>query len=301
MDFSELLEEFRSRQTLLVDTQTKSMVLLGTIRGDQAIVSLEKTAFTDSAESSAVRLSDMLIDSKLIDHNDIYYWSWGLLAQDLASSASTKVNLIYPATEKHIQKYQTQKLHMIEETREIYLEKVAPFFETQKGARIQWVYNIIFHGKESESFIYNDPDTKNGFVLLPDMKWDKRTMSALYLVAIVRRTDIASVRDLTGAHIEYLEDILAKIRAATCVNYEIRPDELRIFVHYQPSYYHFHIHVVNIAHPGLGGGFNAGKAILLDDIIDNLKLDSRYYQKKTLHYQLGEMHPLWKILNNSSN
>lgn len=40
---------------------------------------------------------------------------------------------------------------------------------------------------------------------------------------------------------------------------------LRLFVHYPPSYWHFHVHFVHVdlASPGVA----AGKAILLDDVI----------------------------------
>lgn len=299
MDCNALLNEFQIVKVLLVDTQTKSLVLLGKINSQDAIVTFEKTAFSASLENNAqFKLQSILESTKLINHNDIYFWSMGLLVQDLDVAPGTKVNLIYPATEKHIRKYETQKLHMVRESAEMYEQKVAPFVETQKGDRIQWVYNIIFKDKESESFVHNNTDPQNGFVLLPDMKWDQKTMNALYLVAIVRRTDISSVRDLNSSHIEYLEGILNKIKEATCEAFVMEEDELRVFVHYQPSYYHFHIHVVNVAHPGLGSGLNVGKAILLDDIIDNLKLCSDYYQRKTLTYHLGELHPLWEILKN---
>lgn len=45
------------------------------------------------------------------------------------------------------------------------------------------------------------------------------------------------------------------------------PNQLRIYVHYQPSYYHFHVH---FCHTGLGAnspGAAVGKAHLLDDIL----------------------------------
>lgn len=297
MDIAELLDSFVAERTLKVDPQIKSLVLLGKIHGQNAIASLEKSSFQASTcESQPPQLNDLLTNVKLINCNDVYYWSAGMVSQDLLNAPGLKLNLIYPATEKHIRKYETQSHHMIRESPQMYTEKVLPFIETQKGDRIQWVYNILFHGKEAESIVYNDADPENGFVLLPDMKWDQKTMSSLYLCAIVRRTDLSSVRDLNGSHIEYLENIVAKIRAATCGAYDIAADELRIFVHYQPSYYHFHIHVVNIAHAGLGGGFNVGKAILIDDVIENLKMMSDYYQARTLTYQLGEMHPLWEIL-----
>lgn len=67
-----------------------------------------------------------------------------------------------------------------------------------------------------------------------------------------------------------------------------------MFVHYQPSYYHFHIHIVNVKHSGLGDGIAAGKAVLLEDIIEQLDfLGPEGFMGRTLTYVLGENHDLW--------
>lgn len=42
-------------------------------------------------------------------------------------------------------------------------------------------------------------------------------------------------------------------------------DELRVLLHYQPSYYHLHVHFAHLACPA--AGVAAGKALLLDDVI----------------------------------
>lgn len=46
----------------------------------------------------------------------------------------------------------------------------------------------------------------------------------------------------------------------------IAPNQLRVFLHYQPSYYHLHVHFVHLASP-IQAGTHAGKALLLDDIL----------------------------------
>ncbi|GEQ69729.1 hypothetical protein JCM33374_g3403 [Metschnikowia sp. JCM 33374] len=279
MSVEELSARFQPAQILKTDTQTKSIVILGTIDGENAIVTLEKTAFAVSNLGDA-RLDALVNGIQLINSNDVYFWSLANLVQDLDSSPGAKVNFIYPASETHIKKYATQKYHMVVETAQIYQEVVKPFIDTQKGDRIQWVYNILFKGKESESFVHHETHPQDGFVLLPDMKWDQKTMDALYLVTIINRTDISSVRDINGSHVEFLETLSKKIKKVASVKYPVAADSLRLFVHYQPSYYHFHIHVVNVAHPGLGDGLNVGKAILLDDVIENVKMFPDYYPKK---------------------
>lgn len=75
---------------------------------------------------------------------------------------------------------------------------------------VQWVYNILDGRSESDRIICNDPDPADGFVLLPDMKWDVRDMESLYLLAIARRRDLPSMRELRKEHLPLLKNILVK-------------------------------------------------------------------------------------------
>ncbi|CAJ0759426.1 22037_t:CDS:2, partial [Entrophospora sp. SA101] len=75
-------------------------------------------------------------------------------------------------------------------------------------------------------------------------------------------------------------------------------DELRLFVHYLPSYYHFHIHITHLSSDTIPDGIAISKAYLLDDIITNLELFSgEYYQKTILTYIIGENDLLFSNLN----
>lgn len=272
---------FQAERVLQNNTQTKTVVLLGHIGGQRAIVSVEKAIFP--ADFVVQSLSDV----HLINTNDVYSWNTAM------HNASVKVNVICPASDTHVRKYSAQKYHMVQETPQMYQSVVRDYIESQRGSRIQWVHNILYHGQESESVVHHNEHAVNGYVLLPDMKWDGQSLRNLYLVAIVQRADLASIRDLTGGHVQYLESMYRELQQKVHLRYGLAPDQLRFFVHYQPSYYHLHIHIVNIGHPGLGDGLNAGKAILLEDILENLRLDAAYYQKRTMCYQLGENHPLW--------
>lgn len=290
-EVSELIGQFKFVKLLKTDPQTKSIVLLGTINSENAIISIEKSHFI--VDESDVKVKELVDKLQIINHNDVYYWSLALLTQSLPDFPSGKLNIIYPASETHIKKYGEQNYHYVLETPETYEKCVKPYIDSMKGDRIKWVYNILFEGKEAETFVYHDKDPQSGFVLLPDMKWDKINMDSLYLCCIVNRTDISSVRDLNGSHTTFLDGIQNKIRRIASEKFPIKADELRIFIHYQPSYYHFHIHIVNVKHPGLGDGISAGKAILLDDVIENLKIKHDYYKERKLGYLIGENHGLW--------
>lgn len=293
MELEYLLPRFKLDKVLASNPQTKSIVLLGRVDEEYAIISLEKSHF--ALIDDVYNIHQSVLETQLIQNNDVYYWAGAELHQELPNEPGAKLNVIYPATETHIRKYSPQKYHYILETPEMYEKYVIPYIETMKGDRIKWVYNILFEGKESETFVHHEKHPDTGFVLLPDMKWDRISMDSLYLCAIVNRTDISSIRDLNGSHISYLQDLKQKIVSITSEKFPVEKDGLRVFVHYQPSYYHFHIHVVTLKHEGLGDGINIGKAILLDDVIENLKIAGDYYQKKTIGYVLGENHGLWQI------
>lgn len=63
----------------------------------------------------------------------------------------------------------------------------------------------------------------------------------------------------------------AKATQAIASKYGVAAGELRYYVHYQPSYYHFHVHITHLQLDE-GHGMAAGKAHLLEDIIDNLEV-----------------------------
>jgi m7GpppX diphosphatase len=52
-------------------------------------------------------------------------------------------------------------------------------------------------------------DDNDGFILLPDLKWSGK-ISELYLLAIVKKRNIKSLRDLTADHLQLLKNILNK-------------------------------------------------------------------------------------------
>ena len=64
----------------------------------------------------------------------------------------------------------------------------------------------------------------------------------------------------------------------------------------QPSYYHFHLHAVAVAHDG-GSGQAAGKAFLLGNVISQLETmrnEESGFEDVELTYVLGEDSELWE-------
>lgn len=64
------------------------------------------------------------------------------------------------------------------------------------------------HKKEADRIVHEDSDPQSGFILLPDLKWDGKTLENLYLSAIVHAKGIKSLRDLTAENLPLLKNIL---------------------------------------------------------------------------------------------
>ena len=81
-------------------------------------------------------------------------------------------------------------------------------------------------------------------------KWDRQTKGDFYLTAICHRRDIKSLRDLTAAELPLLKNIQASVpnilRCPQFADFGLTPDQVRVFIHYQPSYYHFHVHITSL-------------------------------------------------------
>ncbi|KRY12827.1 Oligopeptidase A [Trichinella patagoniensis] len=72
--------------------------------------------------------------------------------------------------------------------------------------------------------------------------------------------------------------------------YGVPVNRLCIFFHYQPTYYHLHIHFTHLREAT--AGTSVGRAHLYADVVDNLRSDSDYYAKRTMHFSLRNNDPL---------
>lgn len=239
--------------------------------------------------------------------NDIYHWFMGRagVAGDEAADgdffADLKINLIYPCTEAHVKKYSKQGVRFVTETPEIYRDYIRPYMQSKREqGRLNWVFNIIEGRKEVEDVMYRTKLGEagdEGFLLLPDLNWDRKTLEALHLLALVERRDIWSLRDLKKKHIPWLQHMRAKLVSATVETYpSIEPDQLKLYVHYQPTYYHFHIHIVHVALEA-GATQATGKAVGLESIMETLRVmegdEETGMESVSMSYTLGEASELW--------
>ncbi|KAB5590122.1 Scavenger mRNA-decapping enzyme DcpS [Ceratobasidium theobromae] len=313
----ERLDQFQFERTLNQDPLSHSISILGTLPENStpnrdghedkdpsseqkrypAIVQIIKTPLDSTGFGS---LHGRFEKIETIGRNDIYYWLLGWLGGK--RTPDVKITVVENATDVHIRKFTKQPFSMVRETPQIYLEVIKPYIEAFPPSRLQWVYNILAHETEEDKILFEDPSPTDGFIILPDLKWDGKTMSTFYIQAIVHPRDIYSLRDIRKRHLPMLRNIRKQAIKVSQEKYGLTAGQLRLFVHYQPSYYHFHVHIVTLELSGQSNA-NVGLAHLLDDIIsllelepDNLEDGQATFARMSMTYTIGQQHGLHDAL-----
>jgi m7GpppX diphosphatase len=124
------------------------------------------------------------------------------------------------------------------------------------------------------------------------MKWDGQ-IENFYFLAIVHCKDLKSIRDLTGNHLKLLENLYDKSLEVIKQKYNINSNKLKIYFHYQPSFYHLHVHFSHIKYEV--ANVAAGRAHLLKNVIENIKLCPDYYQKASLSFMIKKDDAFYKL------
>ncbi|PHH64808.1 hypothetical protein CDD81_3874 [Ophiocordyceps australis] len=290
-----LIPRFELERVLNQDQAGRRISLLGRIDSQPALLNVERSPFSLN-EKWLAGLPRRLGRVRNLGVNDVYSWTLGVFgAQDGEQEkrlegrqddddddddddlfADVKLNLIFPCTPAHVAKYSKQAARLVVESPQTYRDAVMPYMERKRQqGQLNWVYNILDGKTEVESVIYRTPrsdsDNSEGFLLTPDLNWDGSTLEALHLLALVERRDMWSLRNLKKKHIGWLEHMRTKLLAATVATYpSIQPDQLKLHVHYLPTYFHLHIHIVHVALEA-GATQATGKAVALDSIIETLR------------------------------
>ncbi|KAK4931056.1 hypothetical protein LTR49_002471 [Elasticomyces elasticus] len=289
MSVNSLITRFKFEKVLNQDQGGRRIILQGTISGKPALLLAERGAFdTDPTYLSA--FGRLVVHVKNLGENDIYRWYLANSLPDNSADRPTppdlKINLIYPSTEKHVKKYSFQSSRP-------YMQ------QCREEGRLNWVFNILDGVAEQENVLYRseESDPKDGYLLLPDLNWDRKTVGGLHLLALVVRRDLWSVRDLRKHDAPWLRQLRVTLaRKASELYPGVDEDMLKFYVHYQPTYYHFHIHIVHVNLDPTGTQA-VGKAIGLDHIISQLETmagdEDAGMQDVELSYTVGEESELW--------
>jgi m7GpppX diphosphatase len=236
--------------------------------GSKSVFCNERSNTIMISDSKSIMSPNDIIKYSHIETNDKYS------KYSTMSMVVTDVTTICPYDNNDYEKYIKNKTNKLqEETPEIYQQLYPEIIKKDK----LWIYNIIEGISEQEKIIYQD----DNFVLLPDYNWPQNSTNLLdmhYLV-IVKRKDLLSIRDLTNDHIKLLQDIDNISKFTISNKHNIDPLTIRSFVHYYPTFWHFHIHfdLINSYHI-----VPLHRCHLLHNIIINLKIKSDYYKEVIL-------------------
>jgi m7GpppX diphosphatase len=172
---------------------------------------------------------------------------------------------------KDISKLKTYGNKIHRETYEEYLL----FLSKYDSTRDNWIYNILDGKSEQDKILYKDAS----FIVIPTYLWNN-DIEKLHILAMPFDKNIRTIRDLTNKHITLLEHM--KEQSLYIINklYDLQECDLKILIHYEPSTYHFHIHIMNLS---WSGATSVEYSHDLNSVIFNLNLDGDYYKKILLN------------------
>jgi len=187
----------------------------------------------------------------------------------------------------------TLQYTILEETPQMHArQSVHEFIQQEvRNPSKQWVDGILSGTREREEVILRT----DSFVLLPDTErlnryWRVCTRPrgrsplaptrTLNWLSILQDRGIRTLRDLRGAHVPMLQDMLRQCLQAVERETGISRDSVMVYVHYPPSVYQLHVH---FSYPyGQFCHKEAFRIHPLQQVITNLDIDPEYYAKVTL-------------------
>ncbi|XP_018027441.1 m7GpppX diphosphatase isoform X2 [Hyalella azteca] len=250
-----------------------------------ATIRLQKTRFdVDERRLQEVIASCRCLKEQL--RNDVFSQHTAHLPPPLNK---VEVSIKYPVAKYELEVFESHHMVIVKETAQLYESHSKGYICRKKASHKKWILNILEGNCEANRVILRDADPQLGFVLIKDIKWTDECADNLFCQAIVNRRDLASIRDLTGDCLPLLYNIRDQGTVAIEEKYGVKADQLRVYLHYLPSFYHLHVHFASLSfcHEGM----EYGKVHVLDTVISNLEMDRQYYQKVTLNFVGYDSHP----------
>lgn len=304
-----LLKGFVLERVLQDDTLTRRLSLLGNKVIDNEkvpmILDIEWVKFA-SQPLFLEALLGFLCNSVTVDsiepifQNDVWYGFQVSIppGPGLECGPHIRCDAVCPASEADITKRTIQDKALVLEGWDLYSSKVAPFICSQPRDRVAWVQKLVDCTAENETiYCRRDLDNGCGYLIASDSKWDKKTPTTLYLLAILydKERQLYSIRDLRyPRHVELLKSLQKDIISVLRDQFRLSYDQVRVYFHYPPTFYWLHVHICHVQLESFGA--LVGRAHLLDDVIDHLDLagEKQYYQIKTIPSIVGTQSALWK-------
>ena len=209
---------------------------------------------------------------------------------------------------KHVTRNSTQRVIVVRETPKMYEEAHERYISSIPREATAWVRKILSLEKEKERLLHVDDE----FLLNTDPKWTTHPECAttaretwmghpsvvdLYCLAIAMDENLRSLRDVRARHLPALRAMLSKGREVIARVYGVRAEDMRVYVHYPPQFYHFHVHFQALSAKEVGCATE--RAHQLEDVIDNVERDGDFYAKANLSLKMGERDHLYELYSSS--
>lgn len=153
--------------------------------------SIENLEYKNSLKSI---ISEIHNNSNIIFNNDIYF---KLLGKSNIENG-LKIDFIFPADKKVIDKYKQKKYVLFVESFETYVKKTKLYIDAIDPNHTKWIENALYNNTEKVLF-----EIPNEFIILKDYNTidNKDILNCLGLPYL----KIKCLRDLDGSHIPLLE------------------------------------------------------------------------------------------------
>uniref|UniRef100_A0A6G3MF60 m7GpppX diphosphatase n=1 Tax=Henneguya salminicola TaxID=69463 RepID=A0A6G3MF60_HENSL len=205
-ELEEINEKYELKEILSLNLKNKSAALLFKEKNGEknCVMYIEKKYISES------EIKNMVVcikDTKLTFTNGPFFnFECCFDVPDLYTST-----LIKPATDGMINKYRFSELYLFEETYEEYRKICLPYFLSQIHNN-QWVHNILDGKTEQNRVLFKNDD----FLVAADLKWDMKDMDKIYLLVILTRRDVYSLRQLDSSFLEILKTISLTCKVKDC-------------------------------------------------------------------------------------
>jgi len=206
----------------------------------------------------------------------------------VSRSCDTVVEIVYPADPKDINKRRAEELHRKTESSEVYQNVTVPRLVEKAEQKDKWVVNII-EGKKEQEHVVQELCCEQVLVV-KDYKWqDESNVNNLYYLALFKDTTVRSLRDLRGKHLAALQRIRDEVLPGLANKFSVPAEQLLSYVHYHPTFWYFHVHIVNCKHDMYTGEGSSNQLLTamdrfhkLDTLISLLEANGDFYKTATL-------------------
>lgn len=144
----------------------------------------------------------------------------------------------------------------------------------------QWVYNILDGTAEQDKVVHRD----DRLVIVKDYKWNGESSTDMHLLVFPIDRSLRTIRDLTASHLDLLKYIRQMVTQVINDLYGLEGDMLKLYIHYAPSTYHFHVHVAPIMNTDTASSVEYSHD--LNMVIRNIELIGDYYQKIVMNRRI---------------